>query len=64
MEKETGMEREKLEELVQDLKSIRNAVYEITNASNPYERTVWTKHACEVAHNVTEKYKKLLREGK
>lgn len=51
-----------LKEFVKDLKSIRNKVYEIVTASNPYDRTERTRVACEVAHDVTEKYKNLLTE--
>ncbi|KKK98383.1 hypothetical protein LCGC14_2643300 [marine sediment metagenome] len=54
------MDKDTLAEFVKDLKRIRNAVYTIADATNPRERTVWTKHAYEVAHNVTEKYKNLL----
>ena len=54
------MDKDTLEEFVKNLKIMRNAVYAITDATNPRIRTVWTEHACEVAHNVTEKYKNLL----
>ena len=56
------MEKEMLKELVKDLKSIRNTVYEIVTASNPYDRTQRTSAACEIVHDVTEKYKDLLIE--
>lgn len=54
------MEKEMLKEFVKDLKSIRNIVYEIVTASNPYDRTERTRVACEIVHDVTEKYKDLL----
>jgi hypothetical protein len=61
------MNKDTLEEFIKDLKSMRNAVFVIREAANPRDRSVWTQQACEVAHNVTEKYKKLLmkalREG-
>lgn len=46
-------------ELVLDLKSIRNAVYLIGSGGNPYERKLRYEEACKIAHDVTEKYKKL-----
>jgi len=58
------MERDKLEELVTDLKFIREMVYNITKGSNPYARREATNVACGVIHDITEKYKKLLREAK
>ena len=55
------MTREEIQELIADLKLVRNAVYEITTGSNPHERKVAQEKACSVVHDVTEKYKKMER---
>ena len=57
------MEKVILKEFVKDLKSIRNLVYEIVTATNPYDQTERTRVACEIVHDVTEKYKDLLIES-
>ncbi len=52
-----------LKEMVAAFKSVREAMYHITDMSNPYDRRVATKDACDLIHDITEQYKKLLRDA-
>ncbi len=57
------MNRAELRAVVLDLKKVREAVYDITNQTNPWTRKQVTDAACSVIHDVTEEYKKKLREA-
>ena len=45
-------------EVVLDFKTIRNAIYEVENARNPYERKLRYEEACRISHDITEKWKR------
>jgi len=45
-------------EVVLDFKTIRNAIYDVENAPNPYERKLRYEEACRAAHDITEKWKR------
>lgn len=51
------MRNEDIPDYVLDLKKLRNAIYAVGDGTNPYERKQLWKEACEVAYNVTEKWK-------
>lgn len=50
-------------QLVLDLKEIRNAIYLVQRGSNPFERKQLLEKACKVAHDVTEKWKKKMKDS-
>jgi len=56
------MTEQELKQLVLDWKLARNSVYEIFNGKNFYDRQLRAKKSCNILHDMTEKYKKLLRE--
>ena len=45
-------------EVVLDFKTIRNAIYEVESAPNPYERKLRYEEACRTVHDLTEKWKR------
>ena len=53
------MTNSELEEITTDIKSIREAVYEIENGKNTYARRVKRQEASSLIHDVTEKYKRM-----
>ena len=50
-------------EVVLDFKKIRNAIYEVGDGKNVYARKQLLEEACKVAHDVTERWKKKMRDS-
>ena len=51
--------KEDVPEYVLDLKRVRNAIYAVGDGKNLYERGVLLGEACAIAHDITEKWKKI-----
>ncbi len=49
--------KEAVPEYLLDLKKIRNAIYDVGEGKNPYDRHLRLKAACSIVHDITEKWK-------
>ena len=53
--------KEEVSEYVLDLKRVRNAIYAVGEGTNPFERDQRLREACSVAHDITEKWKAIIK---